>query len=169
MRGIKKPKEDDVKEMEVYNETEIKQLFEALSRESLQFRTIITLAVTTGMRRSEIAGLEWSKINLELRHLYITQAIPHMKVGEPVIKAPKNGKPRKIALSESVLTELRLLHAEREAELSEIPDQWASGNLLNRYELSFLNETNSKANTVKRSTDILPESAQIVYSTIVSR
>lgn len=127
MTGIKKPKEDDIKEMEVYDEKEIKQLFEVLEHEALQLRTAITLAVTTGMRRGEIAGLEWSKIDLERGHLYITQSIPKLKDGAPILKPPKNGKPRKIALSESLLTELRLMHAEREAERSELLDQWADG------------------------------------------
>lgn len=128
MSGVKKPKEDDVKEMEVYNEKEIKQLFEALEFESLQLRTFVTLAITTGMRRGEIAGLEWSKIELDRGHLYITQSIPKLKDKEPILKPPKNGKTRKIALSESTLEELRLLHAEREIEKSDLPDQWADGN-----------------------------------------
>jgi integrase len=127
MTGIKKPKEDDIREMEVYDEKEIKKLFEALSLESLSLRTAITLAITTGMRRGEIAGLEWTKINLELGHIYITQTIPQMKNGSPILKSPKNGKPRKIALSESLLIELRLFYAERESERSELQDQWADG------------------------------------------
>ncbi len=85
------------------------------------------MAVTTGMRRGEIAGLEWSKIDLKRGHLFITQSIPKLKEGTPILKPPINGKPRKIDLSESILTELRLLHAEREAERSELLDQWADG------------------------------------------
>lgn len=63
---------------------------------------------TYGMRRDEIAGLGWSKINLELGHNYITQTISQMKNGPLILKSPKNDKPRKIALSESLLIEFRL-------------------------------------------------------------
>ncbi|WP_256709991.1 site-specific integrase [Paenibacillus sp. FSL H8-0548] len=127
MTGIKKPKEDDVKQMEVYDEKEIKLLFEALDYESLQLRTAITLAITTGIRRGEMAALEWTKIDFERGHLYITQSIPKMKDGQPILKPPKNGKPRRIVLSETELAELRLLKAERDAELTDLPDQWGDG------------------------------------------
>lgn len=57
MIGVKKPREDDIKEMEVYDEKEIELLFAALQDEPSHIRLLITLAVTTGMRRAELAGL----------------------------------------------------------------------------------------------------------------
>lgn len=123
MTGVKKPKEDDIKEMEIYDEKEIKQLFTALETESLQLRTYVTLAVTTGMRRGEIAGLEWNKVDTITGHLVISQSVPKLSDGLPVIKAPKNNKTRRIALSETVLSELRSLRAERESELAELLDK----------------------------------------------
>lgn len=60
------------------------------------------------MRRGEIANLEWSKSNLELGQIYITQTIPQMKKGSPNLKLTKNGKPRKNALSETLLIDWRL-------------------------------------------------------------
>ncbi|PWW06279.1 integrase [Paenibacillus cellulosilyticus] len=127
MVGVKKPKEDDIKQMEVYNEEEIKLLFDALEYESAQIRALITLAFTTGMRRAEIAGLEWSRINFEAKHLYIDDTIPKFKDGEPLRKPPKNKKSRRIALSETLITELQALQELRADELSELDDQWEGG------------------------------------------
>ncbi|WP_160045644.1 site-specific integrase [Paenibacillus sp. USDA918EY] len=127
MAGVKKPKEDDVKEMEVYDESEIKQLFRALEYEPIQTRVMVTLAVTTGMRRGEMAGLEWSRIDFDSGHIYVSQSLPKLKDGQPVLKAPKNKKPRRIAMPETLKTELELLYQARESELSEIDDQWADG------------------------------------------
>jgi integrase len=113
--------------MEVYDEGEIRLLFEALEHEPLQTRALITLAVTTGMRRGEIAGLEWTKVNFDSKHLYITQTIPKFKDGEPVLKPPKNKKPRRIALSETLIAELQALQQIRTDELNDLDDQWEEG------------------------------------------
>ena len=107
MTGVSKPKEDDVKEMEVYNEHEIAELFQALENEPTPLRVLVMLAVTTGMRRGELAGLEWTSIDLEQGTVEIKKTIPKLKNGEPVIKGPKNkASARKIALSPSVIQEL---------------------------------------------------------------
>ncbi|XEC97001.1 tyrosine recombinase XerC [Paenibacillus tarimensis] len=124
MTGIKKPKEDDVKEMEVYNEQEIKLLFEALEYESNQLRTLITMAITTGMRRGEMAGLEWKHINFDTGHLYIVNTVPKLKEGLPYLKLPKNKKPRRIAIPGSLMIELRLLHESRVLEKNLPVDLW---------------------------------------------
>ncbi|MWC26665.1 site-specific integrase [Paenibacillus sp. MMS18-CY102] len=127
MEGVKKPKEDDVKKMEVYDEKEIKLLFDALEFEPIQTRALIILAITTGMRRGEIAGLEWSRINFEARYLEVSPTIPKFKDGAPIIKLPKNKKARRIALSETLISELKLLHDNRMEELKELEEQWEDG------------------------------------------
>lgn len=57
------------------------------------------IAITTGARREEILGLQWSHIGLE-------QNIAHFK-------ETKNGKPRSVALSDTVVAELKKLHGQR--------------------------------------------------------
>lgn len=128
MEGIKKPKEDDVKEMEVYDEKEIAKLFEALADESHHLRILVTLAVTTGMRRGEMAGLEWKNIDLNNGFIDIKQTIPMFKNNEPVIKGPKNKKSvRKIALSPAVVEELKLYYSEWRKDRFKIADKWEGG------------------------------------------
>jgi integrase len=111
MDGIQKPKETDVKEMQYYNEQEISALFEALKDEPLRLRAQIMIAVTTGLRRAEVAGLEWKYINLETGILEVKRTIPKLLNGEPVIKSPKNKKSiRTMALSDAVVQELILFN-----------------------------------------------------------
>jgi integrase len=128
MIGIKKPKEDDLTEMEVYDEKEIAQLFVALMDEPLPLRILVTVAVTTGMRRGEMAGMEWKNIDLVNGSIDIKQTIPMFKNNEPVIKGPKNKKSnRKIALSPSVVEELKLFYSEWRKDRFKIADKWENG------------------------------------------
>ncbi|MED4602550.1 site-specific integrase [Paenibacillus validus] len=128
MAGVSKPKEDDVKEMEVYDEREIAALFQALEDEPTHLRVLIMLAVTTGLRRGELAGLEWKHIDLERGILEVKTTIPKLSNGEPVIKGPKNKKSaRKIALSPSVIKELETFRSEWRKERLQIEDKWEGG------------------------------------------
>lgn len=136
MTGVKKPKEDDVREMQYYDEKEIELLFTALEKEPLHLRVMIMLAVTTGLRRGEMAGLEWNCIDLEAGVLEVRQSIPKLMKGNPVIKKPKNKKSiRKLALSPSVVEELKLFHKEWRKERMQIEDKWEDG----KYEFLFCN------------------------------
>lgn len=99
MLGITKPKDPDSQPMQVYDEAELAQLFEALAQEPSETRCIVMFAVTCGMRRGEIAGLEWKHVDLDARTVEIKQSITMNKGGQPVIKRPKTRKSiRKIAM-----------------------------------------------------------------------
>ncbi|MCQ6561532.1 site-specific integrase [Paenibacillus mendelii] len=53
------------KESQIYDEDEIQLLFEALENGAYHWRMMITLALTTGLRRGELVGLEWKNVDLE--------------------------------------------------------------------------------------------------------
>lgn len=135
MIGVDKPEENDVKSPQSYNEEELTQLFAALddfvtrrdpgiqdryTDSRLTFRAIIVLDITTGMRRAELVGLKRSKIDLNKGECTVLETIPAFENGEPVIKLPKNNQPRKFALTESVVEELRELLAYQDARLREV-------------------------------------------------
>jgi integrase len=63
VEGVKKPKVTQ-KNMEVYNETEVGELLSLLENEALHWRIMVKLALTTGLRRGELLGLEWKHIDL---------------------------------------------------------------------------------------------------------
>ncbi len=89
----------------VISNEEIGRLLEACrSSQSPYLYCIVLIAITTGARRGEILGLEWSHIDFENR-------LAHLKI-------TKNGRPRSIALVDPVVAELRKLYEKREPHKS---------------------------------------------------
>ncbi|MFE5321659.1 tyrosine-type recombinase/integrase [Paenibacillus sp. NPDC056579] len=96
------------KESEVYDEEEIQTLFQALENEAYHWRMMIILALTTGLRRGELVGLEWRNVNLEKGTIRVVQSITDFINGSPVIKEPKTKKSKRIiSLSDAVCAELK--------------------------------------------------------------
>jgi integrase len=96
------------KESEVYDEGEIHILFEALEKAAYHWRMMITLALTTGLRRGELVGLEWKYIDFEKGTIQVRQSITDFINGSPVVKEPKTKKSKRlISLSDAVLAELK--------------------------------------------------------------
>lgn len=108
---VKKPRDkDDTHDdtVQVYDEDEIQVLFTALQNELLHWRIFFTLALAAGLRRSELVGLEWTKVDLEKGTILIDKVITLGRNG-PVIKGPKSKKSRRIvSLPNSVVEELKL-------------------------------------------------------------
>lgn len=107
MSTIKKPKDGTKSEMKFYDEHDLEKLFIALQQEPVQTQVIVMLAVMGGLRRAEIAGLEWKHIDTEKRVLTVEQSIPMYMNGEPLIKAPKTQKSvRRIAIPNTLIETL---------------------------------------------------------------
>jgi integrase len=65
---------------------------------------IVLMSLTTGARQGEILNLEWRHINFDNRLAYL--------------KETKNGKPRSVALADSVIEELKALYEKRDSKKS---------------------------------------------------
>jgi integrase len=101
--SVKKPKVTQ-KETEVYNENQIKELFQHLQEEKLKWQVVTTLAVTTGLRRSELLGLEWKHVDLDAGTLQIKQVITRTKEDGSILKEPKTrNSTRTVSLPEYVI------------------------------------------------------------------
>jgi len=76
----------------------------------------VLLAVMCGLRRGEIAALRWRNVELgdNLRQMSIVESAEQTKVGVRY-KEPKSGRARTVALSSTVLAELKA-HRARQAE-----------------------------------------------------
>lgn len=129
---IKRNPADDVRKPKVehkvnqpYDEQEVYQLFQALQNEPYHWRMMVTLALTTGMRRGELLGLEWKHIDWKNGIISVEQSLVHSLKGEVVVKEPKtrNSK-RKVALPPSVLEELRDYYSFRIKERNNLKDAW---------------------------------------------
>lgn len=89
----------------VIAEEEIVRLLDACRQsKSPYLYCIVLISLTTGARKGEILNLEWRHIDLENKLAYLKQT--------------KNGRPRSIALADSVVEELKILYQKRNAKKS---------------------------------------------------
>ncbi|WDV94207.1 site-specific integrase [Brevibacillus parabrevis] len=124
---VKKPKES-YKDIDVYDETEIAALFEALEKEPFQWRMMITLAITTGLRRGELVGLEWKHIDLENGTIEVKQSISMRIKGEAIITEPKTKKSkRKISLPDALIDQLKEYYLYARKIRLQMGDKWIGG------------------------------------------
>lgn len=78
---------------------EAKRLLDAAPGE---WRTMILVALRTGMRHGELIGLRWEDVDLVAGRVVVRQNVVNGKVG-----TPKSGKPREIPLGIEVRTALK--------------------------------------------------------------
>lgn len=91
---------------------EARRFLASLQDESLQVQAFYTLALETGMRKGELAGLKWTDIDFEAGTVTVARTL--LKPGrEPVFGPPKNGLPRTIALSKATLRLLKRHRAQQ--------------------------------------------------------
>lgn len=82
-----------------FNFEEARRLIEAADP---AWRSMLVVALRTGMRQSELVGLRWEDVDLKAGRLLVRQAIVRGHVGPP-----KNGRPREIPLSDDALSALK--------------------------------------------------------------
>lgn len=73
-RRIEFPKEAST-ELEVYTFDEISTIMAALEEEPINIRTLVEIAIFTGMRRGEIVGLKWGDIDYENQKISVKRSI----------------------------------------------------------------------------------------------
>lgn len=124
---VKRPKVM-AKEIEVYDENEISLLFAALEKEPLHWQILILLAITTGLRRGELVGLEWKHIDLDTGIIEVKQSISLSENGERIITEPKTKKSkRKISLPDSIMDSLKEYYLYSRKKKLTLGDAWKGG------------------------------------------
>ena len=102
-------------QLEAYSDEEVEQLMEALENEDIRTRALLTLAVTTGMRRGELVGLMWEDIDFDKQIITISRSVYKPKGEEQRIKATKSvSSNRTVYIPEScsrILYELKIQQA----------------------------------------------------------
>lgn len=130
MDGVNKPKNknEEKREVNVYERDEVDLILKALQGEPPHWRIFITLAVTAGIRRGENLGLEWSNVDFENSRLDITQTIVMGKKGA-IIKSPKSIRSKRlVTLPASVMDELKRFRAHWDAEKNRMGAKWTEHN-----------------------------------------
>jgi integrase len=80
--------------------SEIKALVDNLS---IRERTLVLLAVSTGLRQSELFGLKWGDINFVEGHMHVTRSIVYGVVGPCKTEASQKPVPIHSILAEALL------------------------------------------------------------------
>ena len=75
----------------------------------------VLLAVLCGLRRGEICALRWKNVDLANAQMSIVESMEQTKAGLRV-KSPKSGKGRTVALSQTIVDELRSYRVKRAQE-----------------------------------------------------
>ena len=70
-----KPPKVEQKESRFLDDVEVIKLFHCLEKEPIQYKTMITLLIYTGMHRGEICGLKWDDIDFHKRNYLYTKSI----------------------------------------------------------------------------------------------
>lgn len=125
--NVKKPKVQS-REGRVFTEEQVRKLMSHLSGEDMKWKVIVTLAITTGMRRGEIAGLEWDHINLEKGKINIQQTLAYTKEQGYIFKEPKTRNSiRTVTLSQSVVEQLKRYKNMKIRQKLRVGDSWEGG------------------------------------------
>jgi integrase len=124
---VKRPKVFH-KEIVPYDEKEVQLLLQALQKEPFHWRMMITLALTTGLRRGELLGLEWKHVDLKAGIISVEQSVSLSPGGEAHVKEPKTrNSRRKVTLPASILEELKDYYKYRAKERDKLGDAWEGG------------------------------------------
>jgi integrase len=104
----------------------VRTLLDAVSDERLE--ALYVVAITAGLRRGELQGLQWDDVDLEAGTLQIRRTLSEPKGGY-VFEAPKSGKGRNIRLTQRALAALKV-HRKRQLEERLQCPQWQDHGLV---------------------------------------
>jgi integrase len=134
--------------MDVYNAGQVDEMRMALEKESPMWRMFVSLAVTCGLRRGELLGLEWKHINLDAGTVEIKQALSFTKDEKYEIKEPKTKRSiRTLGLPQFIIQELRKYKTHCNLLRLNAADLWEGGQnffLFTGYQGKPLNPTSVK-------------------------
>lgn len=131
VRAVKSPK-PQYERPEIYTLEESKKLIKALESETHvpHWQVIVKLAITAGMRRSELYGLEFKHIDLEKRTILIEQALTYStEQGYQISPIKKGGRivHRVVTLSKALVEPIRKLELIRKQERLAASELWRDG------------------------------------------
>lgn len=134
LNGVQKPSVE-YDESDVYDDEEAYKLIQCLETETdvPHWQIIVKLAITTGMRRSELFGLEFKHIDYENKIIKVRQALTYSKregykVHE-VKKGSRSARQRDIVLSDALIEPIKKLELQRKKErlACKKEDLWMGG------------------------------------------
>jgi integrase len=114
-------------EVESLDEVEVREMFCLLAAEPIQYRTMIMLLVYTGMRRGELAGLEWKDVDFDKKQISVVRSSQYIGNKQLIAKEPKtHSGHRKITIGVGVCTLLQEYKRWQSENRLKLGDQWAN-------------------------------------------
>lgn len=128
--SVKKPKVSK-HEVNVYDENQASALMEALEKEQLHWQVYIKLAITTGLRRSELLGLELKHFDLDKGVILVRQGLTYTKEHGFVIGELKSrGSTRNVSIPQSLIPLIKKLISRKKHERMATEELWKSDHFL---------------------------------------
>lgn len=116
-------------EVECYSIEECKQLLEALEKENIKYKALITLALDSGARRSEIIALKWSDIDFDNKTMDINKSLGHTKELGTFEKPTKNKTSnRRIVLMDNTINVLKEYKKDQLQKQLKLGNKWNNPN-----------------------------------------
>lgn len=114
--NVELPKKDELPLRSMSRE-QVATLLEVASREKFRYLTAIIVALTTGLRRSEVFGLRWEDVDLANHVIRIRQVLLTTTQGVRIVSRTKTKESRNAIGIPARLSDLLMRHkAEQEAE-----------------------------------------------------
>ena len=123
------------KSKDIYDQQALGLFLQHLECEDDKYKLWALLALTGGLRREEIFGLEWKHINFETATLRIEQASVYTPETGTILKGTKNkSSTRSISIPQSVLKLLKQHELSQKEDRLSIGDKWQeSGRLFTQW------------------------------------
>ncbi len=114
-----------------FDEEDVKKMLAALAGEPLKYRTVVMLALDSGLRLGELMGLRWDDIDFSTATLNVERSNQAMKGRGIFTKRPKTEmSARKIVISENILMLLQEYKGWQDEQKTMLANQWHEGGWL---------------------------------------
>ena len=128
---LTKPPTVTRKEMQFYDEEELKLLFQHLEYEDLTFKTAIYLLTLGGMRRGECLGLFWELVDFEKKTITIKNNLLNIREKGVYLDTPKTQKSKRtISLPDICFQLLKELKSKQELMREMFGSNWVDTNFV---------------------------------------
>jgi integrase len=126
-----KPPKVIKKKIGFYDEIQTAKLLSLLDGVDLKWKTIVYVALYTGMRKGEIMGLEWQDIDFEKGVIQIERTSQYVRGIGTITKEPKNEtSKRSISAPQTLLQLLKTYKAFQIDQRMKIANLWKNSNRL---------------------------------------
>lgn len=114
-----------------FDEGNVEKMLLALEGEPLKYRTVIMLALESGLRLGELMGLQWDDIDFDTAMLHVRRSNQAMKGRGIYTKKPKTEMSvREIAMSDHMVELLGQYREWQEGQRTLLGNQWKEGGWL---------------------------------------